>query len=575
MAAQVVICGLGKVGWRVLSSVQATGARICVVDRHCQPDDPRLQGVQVINGDFRQVEVLRTAGVEQASGVLILTSEDLVNVATALSVRKLNSKVRIVLRIFNQNLAVRFQNLLGNLVAMSVSALTAPLLALTAVTGESLATFPVAGTTHEIARLKIFRDSPLASVPIREIASRFQVEVLGLVRKGGTASLLQEVTPEESPKIGDRLIVMGKPSAIDPIRETPPVPQHQRRGRLLQRFGLLVKRSFLAVDAPVRWATVALFVVVLLSTLIFHLGFQTGWADGLFKTVALMTTSDSMEGEAMTATGKVFLSVLKIVGTALIATFTALLTNYFLKARLAGVFEAHRLPSRDHVVVCGLGNIGIRCVEELQRLGQSVVVIERNAESPFVLQARRAGVYVMIGDATQQTTLQQANTGTSLGVIAATSDELVNFEIALLAKELTKGRVVLRLHDPALAQMARDTANLRFALSPHALAAPAFTSVLFGDRVVALVYVGARPLAVVEFVAHENDTICNKSLGELIAQYQLWPVAWNKNSISRPHTAEFLNQVIQVNDQLLVLLEVANLERLLQSVGTPSDQPSV
>jgi Trk K+ transport system NAD-binding subunit len=498
--------------------------------------------------------------------VLIVTSDDLINIATALSVRKLNPKVRIVLRIFNQNLAVRFQALLGNLVPVSVSALTAPLLALTAITGESLATFDVVNTKQEIARLKIFRDSPLIDKPLQTIAREHRVEVIGLVRKGGGAALLSEVNPSDTPRVGDRLIVLGEPSAIDPLREVQAANPASLRGWIVGRIGRVIKRTFQAVDAPVRWATLTLIIVVFLSTLIFHFAFRSGWAESLFTTVALMTTSDSMQGEALTSEGKVFMSFLKIVGTALIAVFTALLTNYFLKARLAGVFEAHRLPAGGHIIVCGLGNIGYRCVEALQSLGQSVVVIENNASGPFVPMTRRAGVYVLIGDATQVEVLKQAHINTCNGVIAATSSELVNFEIALQAKELlpSTGRVVLRLHDPTFAQVVRDAANIRYALSPHALAAPAFATVLFGDRVVALVYVGARPMAVVEFKAEANDPVCGRTLQDLVEQYQLWPLAMNNTALHRPLAEDVLARQVALGDQLLVLLELTSLERLLQ-----------
>ena len=71
------------------------------------PDDSRLNGTRAIKGDCRSSEILETAGVRDASAVVIVTSDDLVNVTTALLVRKLNPSTRVVVRMFNQNLLDR------------------------------------------------------------------------------------------------------------------------------------------------------------------------------------------------------------------------------------------------------------------------------------------------------------------------------------------------------------------------------------------------------------------------------------------------------------------------------------
>ena len=125
MERPVIVCGLGRVGWRVLESVRATGIPVVVVDLHTSPDDSRLNGTRAIKGDCRSSEILETAGVRDASAVVIVTSDDLVNVTTALLVRKLNPSTRVVVRMFNQNLLDRLGSAVKNTIALSVSGLTA------------------------------------------------------------------------------------------------------------------------------------------------------------------------------------------------------------------------------------------------------------------------------------------------------------------------------------------------------------------------------------------------------------------------------------------------------------------
>ena len=107
MDGPVLLCGLGRVGWRVLDCLRTAGVPVVVVDTVADPADPRLAGVRVIRADCRDGAVLTDAGVREARGVIVVTSDDLVNISCALLVRRLAPDVRIVLRMFNQNLVAR------------------------------------------------------------------------------------------------------------------------------------------------------------------------------------------------------------------------------------------------------------------------------------------------------------------------------------------------------------------------------------------------------------------------------------------------------------------------------------
>src|SRR5262249_39764893 len=251
-------------------------------------------------------------------------------------------------------------------------------------------------------------------------------------------------------------------------------------------------------------------------------------AHALFRTISLMATgADMREDELVEDWQKVFASVLRITGAALMAAFTAIVTNYLLRARLGGALEVRRIPDSGHVVVCGLGNIGFRVVGELVKSDERVVVIEQARDSRFVATARRLGVPVLIGDATVSQVLRQANAVQSRAVIAATSDDLINLEVALVVRELnpTK-RVVLHLSDPNLAQMLRESANVRLALSIPTLAAPAFVAALFGARVQDVFMVDGRLLAAFEVVISSFDPcLSGQSVRAVAADYGLVPVA--------------------------------------------------
>ncbi|MDB5307790.1 MAG: kefC [Gemmataceae bacterium] len=567
----VVLCGLGRVGWRVLEWLRAAGQAVAVVDTDPPADDPRLAGLTVVKGDCRRQEVLERAGVKNARGVLIVTSDDLVNVSAALLVRRLNPDARVVVRMFNQNLLARLGAAVKNTVALSVSALTAPMLALTAATGEALGAFKLDAGPQQVSELVVAEGSDLAGRTVADVCGQYRLLPLALTTAAGKPTLLLDVAGDSRLSVGDRLVIAGAPHDLRLLIEG-------GQGGLLpgvlwagavRRWVRTIRRTLWEVDLSVKIATPILFVTLLASTLIFRFGLDTSWADGLYQTVTIVATGSELHGENRPEWIKVFLSVLKLAGAALIAGFTAILTNYLIRARLGGALEVRRVPDGGHVVVCGLGNIGYRCVEELTAIGERVVAIDRMNDNPFNATCRRKGVPTFVGDATVAEVLRQARADSAKAVIAATPSELANLEIALLVREMNPGgRVIVRLSDPQFAEAVREAAAVRYAVSVPALAAPAFAAALFGDRVQTLIAAAGRTLVVVEFAVHEDDPCLNgTSLRAAVVDYRFLPVALNGHD---PSTVA--GQRLKTGDRLTAVAELPVLERLLRREPATRDQ---
>jgi Trk K+ transport system NAD-binding subunit len=564
----VVLCGLGRVGWRVFDSVRAAGLPVIVIDTNISPDDPRLHGARAVKGDCRSAEVLEAAGIKDAGGVVIVTSDDLINVSSALVARRLNPSARIVVRMFNQNLLARFGSAVKNTVALSVSALTAPMLALTAVTGDALGAFKLDDGPRQISELHITEGSHLAGKRISDVAREHQLVPLLLTHASGSL-LLQDILGDTLLSPGDRLVVCGAPADLMRLLERERgdlLPGVQWAGAL-RRWFRTFRRTLWEVDLAVKITTPILFFTLLASILVFRYGLGSDWAEGLYQTVSVIATGAELHGEDKPQWAKVFLSVLKLLGAALIAAFTAILTQYLIRAKLGGALETRWVPDGGHVVVCGLGNVGYRLVNELTAMGERVVAIDRSGDGPFIATVRRNGVPAFVGDATVADVLAQANAGKAKAVLAATDSELANLEIALLVREMNpKQRVVVRLSDPQFAEAVREAADIRNALSIPALAAPAFAAALFGDRVHTLVTANGRTLVVIEIVVDADETyLVGKSLRAVTLDYRLLPVAFAGRDL-----ASAAAHRLQVGDRLTVVAELPDLERLLRRQPVPT-----
>ncbi|AMV27929.1 Glutathione-regulated potassium-efflux system protein KefC [Gemmata sp. SH-PL17] len=563
MERPVLLCGLGRVGWRVLDSLRAAGLPVVVIDIKADPNDPRLAGVTAFKGDCRRHELLEQAGIKDARGIVIVTSDDLVNISTALLARKLNPTTRVVVRMFNQNLIARFGGAVKNTVALSVSALVAPVLALTAVTGDALGAFKLDDGPRQISELVATEDSELIGQRIADLAAAHGFTPLAFVPVQGDPQFLLNVNGSATLAPGDRLIVCGPPAALQKLLQ-------RLRGDLLagvkwagtvRRWVRTARRTLLEVDLSVKIITPVLFVTLLISTLTFRYGIGTAWGDGLYQTVSIIATGGELHGENKPEWAKVFISILKLAGAALVAGFTAILTNYLIRARLGGALEMRRVPDGGHVVVCGLGNVGYRLVQELTAMGERVVAIDKENDGPFFETVRRMGVPVFVGDATVPEILRQARSDSAKAVIAATSSELGNIEIALLVREMgPKQRVVVRLSEPEFAEAVREAAEIRHAMAVPALAAPAFASALYGDSVQTLVSAAGRTLVIIDLVVNDADDHLNgKSLRAIVLDYALLPVALSGRDLN-----DVRGYRLKVGDKLTVVAELPDYERLLR-----------
>jgi Trk K+ transport system NAD-binding subunit len=150
-----------------------------------------------------------------------------------------------------------------------------------------------------------------------------------------------------------------------------------------------------------------------------------------------------------------------------------------------------------HVVLIGLGAVGMRVLETLREF-RDVVVIEGDESRRFVSQARALGVPVVIGDATLPQTLDLVNLAEASAVAVLTSNDMTNVEIGLALRDrfaaTRRGRpIVLRIFDRQLAQSAEQSFGFAHVRSTSALAAPWFVGAALGLEVLDTFYVDRQP----------------------------------------------------------------------------------
>lgn len=164
--------------------------------------------------------------------------------------------------------------------------------------------------------------------------------------------------------------------------------------------------------------------------------------------------------------------------------------------------------SPGHIVLIGLGRLGVSILEVLYRLGERVTVISRTIDEDWRSRSTQAAGRVILRDARDEEALAEAGIGRARSVIIATGDDLVNLEIALdVQRWAPMAAIVLRLHDQELAERVRRNMRLQAVFSSEALTAPAFVAAAVGDRVLRAFTVEDAYVQVLETEAVEGESV--------------------------------------------------------------------
>lgn len=184
----VVVAGLGAIGYRVALLVKARGVPVVIVESQ---DDSRFvaaaraAGIPVVIGDARHREVLAEVRLDRARALVCATSDDLVNLSAALNGRSIRADLRVVVRLFDPEFALRVQRGFGIRFTRSVSQLAAPAFAAAATRTEVVATVPVGDRRMALfARLKVPSRSALEGRLAMSLDAEGALRVLAVADPG-------------------------------------------------------------------------------------------------------------------------------------------------------------------------------------------------------------------------------------------------------------------------------------------------------------------------------------------------------------------------------------------------------
>jgi voltage-gated potassium channel len=271
----------------------------------------------------------------------------------------------------------------------------------------------------------------------------------------------------------------------------------------------------------ITFIVVAFAVLVVLSTVGFMLIEGWGLIDAFYMTVITVSTVGFREVHNMSPAGRVFASfvILAGVGTA-VYSFTRI-GQFLLAGELLEILGRRRMRSdleklEDHFIVCGYGRIGKPVAEGMKRDELSFCVIDR--DPPKQDELRERGYVFVIGDATDEATLEAAHVERARVLLALLPSDADNLYLTMTAKSMNPKIQVIARGGDERAEMKLKRGGADQVVSPYQMAANRVLSAAVRPMVVEFMELVTHrqylPLRLEEIVLSEASELTGRTLSE-------------------------------------------------------------
>ncbi|MBQ1099646.1 NAD-binding protein [Streptomyces sp. b94] len=486
------------------------------------------------NGAGRELEaaepteaVLAEAGVDRAAALALVYDDDETNIRAALTARRINPRLRLVLRLYNRRLGRHIEDLLDQTAALvtggdprdtgldgagtSTTVLSdadtaAPALAATALVGTSKVVetdgLLLRAVERQPPRPGEVADPGLCTLALLSATSNDPAGADGSEGSGDQGPQLLPDAAAVEAATGRGTVALEQVSYAGP-----PLPAG------VPPFGELFSRRL-------RWSLAGLGACVV--ALAVALMVVTGDHPLHATYVTLLDLFAINEPAHNDDAGRQVLQLLSgFVGLLLLPVLLAAVLEALGTFRNASTVRKPPRGLGGHVVLLGLGKIGTRVLTRLREMDIPVVCVEADPEARGMATARRLRVPVVLGDVTQEGVLEAAKIHRAHSLLALTSVDTTNLEAVLYARSVrSRLRVVLRLYDDDFATAVYRTLRaahpgaLTRSRSVTHLSAPAFAGAMMGRQILGAIPVERRVLLFAAVRVAGHPQLEGKTVGE-------------------------------------------------------------
>jgi voltage-gated potassium channel Kch len=582
MQGHVIVCGLQGVGLRAVEQFSLSGTPVVVIDDDADPRRWRSLndwGVPHVRRHAHRGEGFEEAGLARAVAVVCVEVDEIHTLETALRIKEIRPDLPLVVQLANPSVARALERVSGPGSVLDVASLAAPSFVEACLLRPSHA-IELAGVDFAVVKLGVDSRENMHDTFRAHFGHLAPVAIM----PSGDAPM--ELCPGRDHPLhpGDRVAVLGTVAELQSmgISTTHSTEAPTRSVGLGRRVRLQIGIALEEGNRALAVVATALLALIVVATIVLHFAFRPdgahshlGFLSSLYFTVETVATVGYGDYSfAQQSPWLIACAILLIVaGVALVSTAFALFTNILVSRRIERSLGRRQVPGMvDHIIVIGLGAVGISVVRRLVSEGESVVVIERDADNRYLAQARAIGVPVVTADATQSQTHRMVNIADAKAVAVLTSGDLTNIETGLSVRESLGERwdavpVVLRVFDRELAHMMERSFGFQHVRSTSALAAPWFVGAALGLDVLSTFYVDQQPFLVAGLTVAPNGGLQGLAMQDLSSKTRV--IALSRAADGVLEHPPRRGTVFAAGDTAFLLGPYEELLRVLQRDQTP------
>ncbi len=178
--------------------------------------------------------------------------------------------------------------------------------------------------------------------------------------------------------------------------------------------------------------------------------------------------------------------------------------------------EAVASTYRNHIIILGVGHVGLRVARTLVGMGFDLVAIDRNLDTEVDDELAQMGVPIIHQDGRSPLCLETAGLRQAQAFIACTASDQTNLEVIMRVREMNPNiRIVARMWDETFSRQMKQFMGVSAVHSASELAAPAFAGAAVGIELTQTLHINGVDYSMIRLHVEGGSFLDGGTVGEL------------------------------------------------------------
>lgn len=270
----------------------------------------------------------------------------------------------------------------------------------------------------------------------------------------------------------------------------------------------------------VKMILIVFITLMIIGTVGYSELLNTSLLDSLY--ITFMSILGYSEVEGMTPIAKIFSMIMLTFGVGIGGYAIGILIDILIEGKIKDSWR-HKIVEnkiarlKDHYILCGAGETGEVIIEEFVQNHVNFVVVERNEN--IYKELLNNGILTILGDATEEEILRQAQIQKARGLISSLSKDSDNIMTVLTARQMNPNMYIISRAIDKTAHSKLKKAGANYTTSPNEIGGRRMAAQIVNPSIVSFLDVITRiegiELDLEGIVIRENSKMIGKSLKDI------------------------------------------------------------